>query len=386
MESNADNPETRLLPQVNDDDAVSEGGLSRLAASTVDGVGGGGAMTTTTATTTATTTSASAPVPDVLLSLAKDDRYVLELSSLLARVVSPLASVLQPSSSSSGVRASDRVGGGRGEDRDAGRGMTTSHDNDEGVRLVERIQPELDLLASAIVHSAAFVSCYARGGDCFGRPTGDDDGAIRRSLGMESLNLANLYPAKDNRGRNGSVIENFADRSAGISPSWKANRWHALLFLQTVVPYIVRRVGRGGWSKDLGGPMYNLLEHIGLVGIVHPVHAGSITNNAGAEDGSALRNDDRLRGSARRRLFLEQRRRMLDSSNDTSHINADDNGDGGSEGNDSNSRRMRRESQLTIANSVDNDRSTFLGSLGSYSLDQKMKRISTFTWNFISVS
>jgi hypothetical protein len=203
---------------------------------------------------------------------------------------------------------------------------------------------------------------------------------------MESLNLANSYPAKENRGRNGSVIENFADRSAGISPSWKANRWHALLFLQTVVPYIVRRVGRGGWSKDLGGPMYNLLEHIGFVGIVHPVHAGSITNNAGAEDGSALRNDDRLRGSARRRLFLEQRRRMLDSSNDTSHINADDNGDGGSEGNDSNSRRMRRESQLTIANSVDNDRSTFLGSLGSYSLDQKMKRISTFTWNFISVS
>lgn len=337
-----------------------------------------------TTTATSTTSSASAPVPDFLLSLAKDDRYVSELSSLLARVVAPLASVLPPPSSSSGVHARDRVGGGRGEDRDTGRGMTTSHDNDEGVRLVERIQPELDLLASVIVHSAAFVSCYARGGDCFGRPTGDDDGAIRRSLGMESLNLANSYPAKENRGRNGSVIENFADRSAGISPSWKANRWHALLFLQTVVPYIVRRVGRGGWSKDLGGPMYNLLEHIGLVGIVHP--AGSITNNAGAEDGSALRNDDRLRGLARRRLFLEQRRRMLDSSNDTSHINADDNGDGGSEGNDSNSRRMRRESQLTIANSVDNDRSTFLGSLGSYSLDQKMKRISTFTWNFISVS
>jgi hypothetical protein len=382
MESNVDNPDTRLLSQVNDDGAVGEGGLSRLAASTVDGVVGGGAMTTTTATTT----SASAPVPDVLLSLAKDDRYVSELSSLLARVVSPLASVLPPSSSSSGVRARDRVGGGRGEDRDAGRGMTASHDNDEGVRLVERIQPELDLLASVIVHSAAFVSCYARGGDCFGRPTGDDDGAIRRSLGMESLNLANSYPVKENRGRNGSVIENFADRSAGISPSWKANRWHAVLFLQTVVPYIVRRVGRGGWSKDLGGPMYYLLEHIGFVGIVHPVHAGSIMNIAGAEDGSALRNDDRLRGSARRRLFLEQRRRMLDSSNDTSHINADDNGDGGSEGNDSNSRRMRRESQLTIANSVDNDRSTFLGSLGSYSLDQKMKRISTFTWNFISVS
>ena len=166
MESNVDNPDTRLLSQVNDDGAVGEGGLSRLAASTVDGVVGGGAMTTTTATTT----SASAPVPDVLLSLAKDDRYVSELSSLLARVVSPLASVLPPSSSSSGVRARDRVGGGRGEDRDAGRGMTASHDNDEGVRLVERIQPELDLLASVIVHSAAFVSCYARGGIVLGVP------------------------------------------------------------------------------------------------------------------------------------------------------------------------------------------------------------------------
>ena len=383
MESNEDNSETRLLPQVNDGGAVGEGGLSRLAASTVDGLGGGGAMTTTATTTS----SASAPVPDVLLSLAKDDRYVSELSSLLARVVAPLASVFPSSPSSSGVRARDRVGGGRGEDRDVGRGMAISDDGDEGVRLVERIRPELDLLASVIVHSAAFVSCYARGGGGVGRPSGDDDGAIRRSLGMESLNLTNHYPAKEGRGRNErSVIRSYVGRSAGISPSWKANRWHAFLFLQTVVPYIVRRVGRGGWSEDLGDPIYTFLEHIGLAGIVHPVHDGSTTNNAGADDGSALRNDDRLRGSARRRLFLEQRRRMQDSSNDTSQINADGNGDGGSEGNDSNSRRMRRESPLTISNSVDNDRSRFLRSLGSYSLDQKMKRISTFTWNFISVS
>jgi hypothetical protein len=377
MEGNTDN--TELLLQENNDGpgTVSGSGLARLAASTVDG-GGGGAVTTTTATTT---TSASAPVPDVLLSLAKDDRYVSELSSLIARVVAPFASIFpsSSSSSSSGLRARDRVGGVRE--------MTSDDDDDDGRRLVERIRPELDLLASVIVHSAAYVSCYARGGNF-----GHDESAARRSLGMESLNLAYRYPAKEGGGVDSPPSsttltargrkERLADRSVGLLPSWKVNRWHALLFLQSVVPYIVQRVGRGGWSKDLGGTVYNLLEQIGLVGIVYPVHAGSRTNHVGDDDGSALRNDDRLRGSARRRLFLEQRRRMVDSANDTSQINANGNGDGSLEENVSHSRRVRHESEFTSANSVDND----LRTLGSNGLDQRLKRISSVTWNFLSVS
>jgi len=241
----------------------------------------------------------------------------------------------------------------------------------------------MDLLASVIVHSAAYVSCYARGWNF-----GHDESAARRSLGMESLNLAYRYPAKEGGGADSTTLtargrkQHLADRSVGILPSWKVNRWHALLFLQSVVPYIVQRVGRGGWSKDLGGTVYNLLKELGLVGIVYPVGAGSRTNHVGDDDGSALRNDDRLRGSARRRLFLEQRRRMVDSANDTSQINANGNGDGSLEENVPHSRRVRHESAFTSANSVDND----LRSLRSNGLDQILKRLSSVTWNFISVS
>ena len=65
------------------DDSNNSGGgglLPRLAMSMIGG-GGGATMN-------------SAPVPDVLLSLAKDNRYISDVASLLSQVMVPYASIL----------------------------------------------------------------------------------------------------------------------------------------------------------------------------------------------------------------------------------------------------------------------------------------------------
>jgi hypothetical protein len=263
----------------------------------------------------------TAPVPDVLLSLAKDDRYIDELSTILGRVIVPYASLC----------------------------TQTSFDDPEdfGRRILEKIRPELDLLASIIIYSATYVACYIHGrGENLHSSIQNDEGANqRRSVGMESLNLAYRGESK---------------------------RWHALLFLQTIAPYVIHRVGRGGWSKDLGGAAHIVMDWLGLA---YPNSSVFRTNNT--EEDEDLRNDDRLRGSARQRLFLEQRRRMLDSSNDTSSNENDSMG-----GNNSPINRIRHESTLINANSVNHGLS-FLRSLRD---NVRLERISTTAWDFISVS
>lgn len=263
----------------------------------------------------------TAPVPDVLISLAKDDRYIDELSTMLGLVIAPYACLCTQASS--------------------------DDPEDFGRRVLEKIRPELDLVASIIIYSATYVACYIHGGGkILQRSIQNDDGVNqRRSVGMESLNLAYRGGAK---------------------------RWHALLFLQTIAPYVIHRVGRGGWSKDLGGAVHIVMDRLGLA---YPTSSVLRTNNT--EEEEDLRNDDRLRGSARRRLFLEQRRRMLNSSNDTSG-----NDNGIMEGNDSTISTIRHESSLINANSVDHGL-TFLRSLQD---NERLERISTAAWDFISVS
>jgi len=263
----------------------------------------------------------TAPVPDVLLSLAKDDRYIDELSTMLGSVIVPYASLCPQ--------------------------VSSDDPEDFGRRVIEKIRPELDLLASIIIYSATYVGCYIHGrGNKLQNLTQNDEGANqRRSVGMESLNLA--Y-------------------------SGEAKRWHALLFLQIIAPYIIHRVGRGGWSKDLGGAVHIVMDWLGLA---YPTPSVFRTNNT--EEDEDLRNDDRLRGSARRRLFLEQRRRMLDSSNDTFG-----NENGSMDGNNSTISRIQHGSTLINANSV-NHGLTFLRSLGD---NERLKMISAAAWDFISVS
>mmetsp|Transcript_32830 Transcript_32830/g.69053 ORF Transcript_32830/g.69053 Transcript_32830/m.69053 type:complete len:656 (+) Transcript_32830:34-2001(+) len=393
MESNADNPHPMTHPlQENSENAVvgnnSGGGLSQLAMSMIGGGGGSATM--------------PAPVPDVLLSLAKDNRYISEVASLLSQVAVPFASIfLLPRR------------GGDGRNRSGTSSMSTSRRSsenyngddifeDDGERFIERIRPELNFLASMIVHSATFIF-YTRN---FGYIAGanNNSGIIKRSLGMESLNLAYRYPVKK-RSDSATLMSTsvkqsnnkrniFRDYLMMIFPSWKINQWHRLLFLQTMVPYIIQRVGRGGWSKDLGGLFSTLLDRCGMGHIrLSTLSAREISNRTGneqriEEDSLAPRNDDRLRGSARRRLFDEQRRRMLHSSSDTAQVNANANLDGDSDDsatvNEANANGMLDESPSLSANGVDNNQSRPLRSLGNDAFHRRLKRMSTLSWNVIN--
>jgi hypothetical protein len=258
----------------------------------------------------------SAPVPDVLLSLAKDDRYISQITLLLAQSIVPLASVFFPR----------RAGSHRSHSQafDAEEII----DND-GQRFIERIQPELHLLASIIVHSATFVF-YTRHFGGGSSKCGED---ARRSIGMESLNLAYSFPRKRQHHDKRISSATMQKSPVGIVrkslmrllDSISIHRWQALLLLQTIIPYFIHRAGRGGWSKDLGEITLAFLQCCGW-------HSGSrLSSSSGGgiqSDDEAFRNDDRLRGNARRRLFEAQRRRMMSSAH-SNRIEEDSNGGDG---------------------------------------------------------
>ena len=246
--------------------------------------------------------AASAPVPDILLSLAKDDRYVSEVFSLLSRAVVPFASIFF----SPGRNNRDRSANINFTRRDVNAEETLE---DDGKQFIERIRPELDLLATILVYSATFVY-YTRN---FGGGDGVSNRGVQRSIGMESLNIAFVPEKTRNKviSRNPSLLLRMKELIS--SKLFQLNAWHRLLLLQTLVPYIINRVGRGGWSHDLNGLVSTLLESCGFRRINNEIATDRSTAQEALDD-SAFRNDDMLRGSARRRLFLEQRRRMMNSS------------------------------------------------------------------------
>lgn len=246
----------------------------------------------------------SAPVPDVLLSLAKDDRYTSQITALLAQTIVSFASVLFP------LR--------HRRNRSDESFDTNEIIQEDGQRFIERIQPELQLLSSIIVHSATFVYFSRQFRDS---STSGNEGATKRSIGMESLNLAYSFPRKRDLRKRRDLLLAGHEKTSGIAARMKGtlhramssvmiDRWQSLLLLQTLFPYAISRAGRGGWSKDLGGVMTACLE---CLGFQSSRRLDERSNNAAADD--VFRNDDRLRGSARRRLFEEQRRRMMSSAN-----------------------------------------------------------------------
>ena len=156
----------------------------------------------------------------------------------------------------------------------------------------------------------------------------------------------------------------------------QVNQWHRLLILQTIVPYIIQRVGRGGWPKDFGGILAPLLHRLGLQRISGIGRRSQRTinnrleNESRDEESLALLNNDRLRGSARTRLFMEQRQRMLSASSsgldDSSNTELDES-----------SANIRADDTQPTSLSLQQQPSVF---------DRRMKRISTFSWNMIRVS
>ncbi|KAL7529316.1 hypothetical protein ACHAXR_002900 [Thalassiosira sp. AJA248-18] len=384
-------PTTTHPPHENGGNAGGGGNSGGLSQSIMSMIGGGGGATM------------SAPVPDVLLSLAKDDRYISEVTSLLSQVMVPFASIFllpRRGSSNEGRNRSGPPSLSMSTTRRRREEMYDGDDilEDDGHRFIERIRPELNLLASIIIHSATLVF-YTRNFGINAEAKNND--GIKRSLGMESLNLAYRYPV--NKARDASIlstsIKNRRTKNKGayfrnylmtMFPSWTRSRWHRLLFLQTMVPYIIQRVGRGGWSKDLGGLLSILLEQWGLGSARSGVARARRTINNGSgneemreEDDAELRNDDRLRGSARRRLFDEQRRRMLNSSNHSSQAGASDDLDGDSEVNETLG-ETRVNGMQHESSSLRNETTTLISQGNRAFFDRRLKRLSTISWNVIS--
>ena len=336
-----------------------------------------------------------ASVPDVLLSLAKDNRYISEIVSLLSQVLVPYASIfLLPTSS------------GRNDNRNRQRSSPTNNnttDNnindileDDGQRFIDRIRPELNLIASIIVHSATFIYYTRNFREDINSKANNSirnsrKESIQRSLGMESLNLAYRYPesrnhsidsfttdvsTKNNNSTNNIIQSRIKKYLMSIIPVLRVNQWHRLLILQTLVPYIIQRVGRGGWSKDLGGIISSFMhQFVVALGIVRQPQITSINNRSDNNESRqedqeevVLLNNDRLRGAARRRLFNEQRQRMMSSSSSLGSNNLE------------NSASMNE-----ARNSIDNSQTVSLQT-NNTTFERKLKKLSSLSWNVIKVS
>jgi hypothetical protein len=199
-------------------------------------------------------------VAPILLSLAKDARYVSQLSTLLSDVVRPYL----PSSTS-----------------------TSASNNPE-----ERLDPEWTLLASIL-----YVLFMFREG---------------RSLGMEFTSLEftstttttthnNNTNSGDSRGQGlwrALSPNNSKNSSKKLSTALTLLRAVAFGMLYTIPPYLFRRAARGGWDE-----VRNL-----WTAIMYQNGGGTIRRR------NQHMNDERLRGIDRRRVFLEQRRLMTERS------------------------------------------------------------------------
>eukprot|EP00978_Attheya_sp_CCMP212_P000643 scaffold1274_cov60-Attheya_sp.AAC.3 len=194
-------------------------------------------------------------VAPILLSLAKDARYVSQLSTLLSDVVRPYL----PSSSNN---------------------INNNSSNNE-----ERLDPEWTLLASIL-----YVLFMLREG---------------RSLGMEFTSLEFASTTSHNNGDSsgqglwGALSTNNNKNSSKKVSSTALTLLRAVAFgmLYTIPPYLFRRAARGGWDEVRN--LWTTLFHHG---------GGTIPRR------NQHVNDERLRGSDRRRVFLEQRRLMTERS------------------------------------------------------------------------
>ena len=347
-----------------------------------------------------------APVPDVLLSLAKDDRYISEVVFILSQVIVPFASIFFLPRRSD-VSRNDHTSSNGTDGIYSGEEIL----EDDGRRFIDRIRPELNLLASVLVHSATFVF-YARNFGGKGAELMNEN--ARRSLGMESLNLAYRYPDRNSRSDSTTASSKLRNNYHSNSSQnvWKSlfpsqtYRWHWLILLQTVVPYIIQRAGRGGWSTDLGGLTTVLLQRYGLhpqrTGIAGQRTIGSDAENdqtareevVGDSSGNidALRNDDRLRGLARRRLFEEHRRRMIHSSgglgeNDVNTDSLSSQENAAMIDTETRFRRgVQRESANSTVHEISNDQSTTASPFHGTFFGRGLNQLTRISWEVIRVS
>lgn len=303
----------------------------------------------------------SAPIPDILLSQAKDDRYISDVSSLLSQIASVCIFPLCRDRRNSHSGAPSTIATTRTTQNYYGGGDDDIDDDHEQHHFIHRLLPELNLLASIIVHSTALI--YYRNEN-------------RSTLGMESLNLEYRMPATNQKkelsypSKLSSIVQSFRNSFMRTVPSSlrNVNHFQQMVFLQTIVPYILQRVSRGGWIEDLRGLI--------------PARSEIIINNVGGAE-RTLRNDERLRGSARRRLFEEQRRQML-QSNSTPPSNANGHHGGSEAGNES-----ENLSDNSTLPSVDTYQSTtVISPTRNANNDSRrlLDKIAALSWNALRVS
>ena len=278
--------------------------------------------------------SDTAAVAEVLLSFMKDGRYLKSLVHLLSQALAPwLIDITRQRNTATNVTTNQN------EDVDI-MGENTLNTNN---RWMSVVKPELELLAGIIY----FVfTIWSRG----------------RTLGMEYVGIEYFFCDRNNK--SGSNLETKKIFSRFNNQKYKnihqtkedsyflqsmgnsRLRMMAFSFVYVFVPYLIRRVGKeNGWSKL--NQLLNLLFHRrGEQGYLSDLHE---------RDETLSHINESLRGIARRRVYENQRRAMLEriermerqAQEQTEGIDQEQN-----QVDESNSNRNMDEAQLSMISSI----------------------------------
>ncbi len=235
----------------------------------------------------------TAIVPDILLSLTKDHRYIKQLTFLFSQALYPYLPTTIRRNTDTNRNRHVHVHGGNTT-------TTRTSDNSTFTFSLDAIQPEVSLL-SRLFHAYVIFNS-------------------NRSIGQEYLFLYLNYRNITNENSN----ENGAKKKVRVVDIRKC----MFVFLYTVSPYLIQRAGRGGWDelKTLLYQCWNSARRRGtLINVVvgqgeeefqlgrrgQDQDFGS-SNNQQRQSQSLQR--DRLRGTERRQAYEEMRRRMIQRS------------------------------------------------------------------------
>jgi len=254
-------------------------------------------LVTSTSTSTGGTTN-TAIVPDILLSLTKDHRYIKQFTFLMSKALCPyLPTAIHRNSSTDSTHLSNNDSVHTHDH--AGDDDRTSTDS---VFSLDVIQPEVSLLARLFHAYIIFKS--------------------DRSIGQEYLYLSyrNNTHGTYRTNRTKKVRGNTWGKMDDVNVTHESNvdiRKYVFVLLYTISPYLIQRAGRGGWDelKTLLHQCWIRARRRAMIGAgqgeeIYSVQSGGSSNNP---QPLSLQ-QDRLRGIDRRQAYEEMRRRMIERS------------------------------------------------------------------------
>ncbi len=260
----------------------------------------------TTTTTTAATTAAI--VPDILLSIAKDNRYIQQLTFLCNQVILPyLPESISLRTDNDNVTPNEMM-------NDAIN--ASSH----GSSPIHMIQPELSLLARMIFFGSIIFSSSLS--------------SSSSSSSSSKSNQKNSLQGSNNSSRNNhSVGQEYLNLH--FNNKNNKNKLFTYLCLVTISPYIIERIGNSnhinsinGWN-DIKSFIQQWMAYIkrNVREYVFFFHSStSISDGTNSRRNNRSRHglnhhhhyhhhNDRLRGMERREAFEAMRRRMIERAN-----------------------------------------------------------------------